>query len=219
MSEWERVLPSAQAILNFALERSGLIYNDGRSVRWAHLLLRDFLAAKRLMERHRAHSQEVKEMLLQRYFDPLWREVCVLLTLMLGSRGLAEDYLDGLKGSEVRYSESAVRFISDCVFRGLILTSDCRQTFFESFEVLALKGQGMFGSCPALYNGDDWFGSLLQFQRIPEGNEAIVRVVANARADTMVSEWPKSDRSKTFTPSVTYAGPMATLPAIYERIR
>jgi hypothetical protein len=212
----EPPLRRSQAILNFAFANSALLFRNGDTVHWAHLLLRDYLVVLRLGTMAARDWGRVKGIVSDRYSNPLWREALVLFVVTQAKSGRAEELLESLCAAEGGFSETLTRFAKDCIHRGAMLGDEFLGEFFKSFEEHAVNDQATFGSCAAVFSDDyGMFWHLLRLQRIPAAQSAIKRAVARARQDSIMSEWPHSDRAKTFTPENMYAGPLATAPPLF----
>ncbi|WP_230412348.1 NACHT domain-containing protein [Undibacterium hunanense] len=211
-------LCKAQAVINFGLQSSGLMYRQADAIHWSHLLLRDYLAAMRLSAIVRTDEQWVQHFLNTQHGDSLRRESLILFLVNESITGCAERLLRTTRDEWNGFPLSLLLFIKDCLHRGAIFSSDFLDQLFCAFEELALEDQHSFGSCRSLFSGDyGVFSHLLALQRIAQAQSAILRAVDRAGRDCMMSEWPESSRSRTFTPKILYAGPLATMRAIFPR--
>ena len=216
--ELRNTLRTAQAIVNFAVSHSGLLFRSGENVQWGHLLLRDYLIAKQLARHAKRDMTGVVQLARDRYVNPLWREALILFVVTMSRFGQAEEILYGLSEVGDKFPVAHTLFIKDCIQRGAVLNKKFLDEYFMIFEEHALNEQDEFGSCAKVYSDDyGMFWHLLTLQRIPEAGAAIARAVSKARAATIMAEWPHSERAKIFTPSSVYGGPLAINEPVYVR--
>jgi hypothetical protein len=207
----QAALRTAQAIINFGLRASGLMHQQGQELRWSHLLVRDYLAALKLRSMSHQGTGELQKILGARSADPLWRESLILFVVLESLKGRAEQRLRFIHDGRGGYDYPLILFIKDCIYRGAKLDSEFLAQYFKAFEMRALEDQHSFGSCRKVFIGDyGAFWHLLHLQRIPQAQDAIQQVISKADRDSMVSEWPDSERAKIFTPASLYNGPLAT---------
>ncbi len=215
-SDIDGSLRAAQEVINFGLQSSGLMYRQGTALHWSHLLLRDYLAATRLQAMANANEAHVQDILSLRFANTLWREALILFVVSEATAARAERMLGAIRDDCDGFTLQLTLFIKDCMHRGAVFSADFLDELFQAFVKLAVEDQASFGSCKSLFS-DDYgvFWHLLRLQRIPQAQAAIGRAVALADPNSMMSEWPHSDRSKIFSPGNLYAGKLATAPAIY----
>lgn len=179
------------------------------------MLLRDYLAASRLRAVLRTNEAEVRDILNRKFEDTFWRESLILLIALESSSGCGERLLCQIRDDEGGFSRNLTLFIKDCICRGGVFSANFCEGLFQAFEDHAVEEQHEFGACKnVLSGGYGMFWQLLQLQRIPAARSAVLRAVSRAKPNTIMSEWPDSDRAKTFTPRHLYAGKLATSPAI-----
>lgn len=209
-------LCTAQVVINFGLQSSGLMHRQGDAIHWSHLLLRDYLAAMRMSAIATLDERWVQDALNTRYADSLRRESLILFLVKESSAGRAERLLRATCEECDGFPLPLILFVKDCIQRGATFSSDFLERFFCEFEERALEDQRSFGSCESLFSSDyGAFWHLLTLQRISQAQAAILRAVGRADRDRMMSEWPYSDRSRQFAPKTLYSGPLATVPAIF----
>ena len=210
-------LCTAQAVINFGFQSSGLMYRQGRAVQWSHLLLRDYLASIRLQAMAKADETQVQNIMSMRFANSFWREALVLFVVGEKTAGRIDRMLREIREDCGGFTLELTLFIKDCLHRGAVFRNDFLEELFQAFAELAIEDQESFGSCKSLFSGDyGVFWHLLRLQRIPQAQSAILHAVSRSAPNSMMSEWPNSDRSKTFTPENLYAGRLATVPAIFS---
>lgn len=211
-------LCTAQAVINFGLESSGLMYRQGPAVQWSHLLLRDYLASTHLQKMAKADEAEVQNIMNMRFSNSSWREALVLFVVSEKISGHADRMLRVVRDNCGGFTRELTLFIKDCLHRGALFQDDFLDELFQEFAELAIKDEENFGTCKSLFLSDHGiFWHLLRLQRIPQAQSAILHAVSLASPSSVMSEWPNSDRSKTFTPENLYAGRLATVAPIFSR--
>lgn len=209
-------LYTAQAVINFGLQSSGLMYRQGTAVQWSHLLLRDYLAANHLQTMARTDEAKVQNILNERFANSFWREALILFVVGEAPTGRAERMLWTIREDCGEFTLALTLFIKDCLHRGAVFQSHFLDELFRAFAELAIEDQDSFGSCAKVFSPDyGVFWHLLRLQRIPQAQTAIRHAVSHAAPGTIMSEWPNSARSKVFTPRNLYIGRLATAPSIF----